>query len=172
MNKFSLSFFSLSDLDSTRWRLNSASELVLLLRAKGYAAFNRSDNPIEVTYNNSVSVHVRRFKKYGKTYYPTSEGITLAPWWIEYIMGKKKVPESQEELPSGLFPPERHIKISSENFADFTFRRIKYGLDKEPTFKEIIIFHEQWAEMNKSYGAIGNNVIDNMFQCTDFFNCI
>ncbi|GFV01349.1 alpha-2 adrenergic receptor [Trichonephila clavipes] len=55
------------------------------------------------TYYGSVSVHIKRFKKYGKTYYPTPEGITLDPRWIEYIMRKKKVPESLEELPSGLF---------------------------------------------------------------------
>ncbi|GFR00938.1 hypothetical protein TNCT_683881 [Trichonephila clavata] len=53
-------------------------------------------------YYDSVSVHIRRFKKYGKTYYPTPEGITLDPRRIEYIMRKKKVPESLEELPSGL----------------------------------------------------------------------
>ncbi|GFY43759.1 hypothetical protein TNIN_138551 [Trichonephila inaurata madagascariensis] len=38
------------------------------------------------TYYGSVSAHIRRFKKYRKTYYPASEEITLAPWWIEYIM--------------------------------------------------------------------------------------
>ncbi|GFX63399.1 hypothetical protein TNCV_3620021 [Trichonephila clavipes] len=31
------------------------------------------------TYYDSVSVHIRRFKKYGTTYYPTPEGITLDP---------------------------------------------------------------------------------------------
>ncbi|GFY67337.1 hypothetical protein TNIN_162671 [Trichonephila inaurata madagascariensis] len=51
------------------------------------------------TYYDSVSVHIRRFKKHGKTYYPTPEGITLDPRWIEYIMRKKKAPESLEELP-------------------------------------------------------------------------
>ncbi|GFW59224.1 hypothetical protein TNCV_2781551 [Trichonephila clavipes] len=102
------------------------------------------------TYYDSASVHIRRFKKYGKTYYPTPEGITLDPRWIEYIMRKKKVPESLEELLSGLFPPERHIQITSENFIDFTFKRIKYGPDKEPTFKEITISREQWAEMIKN----------------------
>ncbi|GFW86211.1 hypothetical protein TNCV_4779231 [Trichonephila clavipes] len=91
------------------------------------------------TYYDSVSVHIRRFKKYGKTYYPTPEGITLDPRWIEYIMRKKKVPESLEELPSGLFPPERHIQIT-----------------------------KQWAEMIKKYGAIENAAIDNTFQCMDF----
>ncbi|GFX65156.1 hypothetical protein TNCV_4820471 [Trichonephila clavipes] len=120
------------------------------------------------TYYDSVSVHIRRFKKYGKTYYPTPEGITLDPRWIEYIMRKKKVPESLEELPSELFPPERHIQITIENFIDFTFKRIKYGPDKEPTFKEITISREQWAEMIKKYGAIENAAIDNMFQCMDF----
>ncbi|GFY33059.1 hypothetical protein TNCV_2230101 [Trichonephila clavipes] len=120
------------------------------------------------TYYDSASVHIRRFKKYGKTYYPTPEGITLDPRWIEYIMRKKKVPESLEELPSGLFPPERHIQITSENFIDFTFKRIKYSPDKEPTFKEITISREQWAEMIKKYGAIENAAIDNMFQCMDF----
>ncbi|GFU03042.1 hypothetical protein TNCV_113511 [Trichonephila clavipes] len=120
------------------------------------------------TYYDSVSVHIRRFKKYGKTYYPTPEGITLDPRWIEYIMRKKKVPESLEELPSGLFPPERHIQITSENFINFTFKHIKYVPDKEPTFKEITISREQWAEMIKKYGAIENAAIDNMFQCMDF----
>ncbi|GFS97405.1 hypothetical protein TNCV_733431 [Trichonephila clavipes] len=42
------------------------------------------------TYYDSASVHIRRFKKYGKTYYPTPEGITLDPRWIEYIMRKRK----------------------------------------------------------------------------------
>ncbi|GFW02003.1 uncharacterized transposon-derived protein F54H12.3 [Trichonephila clavipes] len=120
------------------------------------------------TYYDSVSVHIRRFKKYGKTYYPTPEGITLDPRWIEYIMRKKKVPESLEELPSGLLPPERHIQITSENFIDFTLKRIKYSPDKEPTFKEITISREQWAEMIKKYGAIENAAIDSMFQCMDF----
>ncbi|GFX13489.1 hypothetical protein TNCV_2192431 [Trichonephila clavipes] len=134
-----------------------------MLRADEYIAFNHSANaankygkftedcipdvfPIgddvfvfASTYYDSASVHIRRFKKYGKTYYPTPEGITLDPRWIEYIMRKKKVPESLEELPSGLFPPERHIQITSENFNDFTFKRIKYSPDKEPTFKEITI---------------------------------
>ncbi|GFR28025.1 hypothetical protein TNCT_495901 [Trichonephila clavata] len=32
------------------------------------------------TYYDSVSVHIRLFKKYGKTYYSTPEGITLVPW--------------------------------------------------------------------------------------------
>ncbi|GFX77784.1 hypothetical protein TNCV_1107011 [Trichonephila clavipes] len=66
------------------------------------------------------------------------------------------------------FPPERHIQITSENFIDFTFKRIKYSPDKEPTFKEITISREQWAEMIKKYGAIENAAIDNMFQCMDF----
>ncbi|GFW90505.1 hypothetical protein TNCV_2839521 [Trichonephila clavipes] len=91
------------------------------------------------TYYDSVSVHIRRFKKYRKSYYPTPEGIILDPRWIEYMLRKKKVPESLEELPSGLFPPERHIQIT-----------------------------KQWAEMIEKYGAIENAAIDNMFQCMDF----
>ncbi|GFU79813.1 uncharacterized protein F54H12.2 [Trichonephila clavipes] len=83
-------------------------------------------------------------------------------------MRKKKALESLEELPSGLFPPERQIQITSENFIDFTFKRIKYGPDKEPTFKEIIISREQWAVMIEKYFAIENAAIDNMFQCMDF----
>ncbi|GFY04451.1 hypothetical protein TNCV_4415391 [Trichonephila clavipes] len=47
-------------------------------------------------------------------------------------------------------------------------KRIKYGPDKEPTFKEITISREQWAEMIEKYDAIENAVIDNMFQCMDF----
>ncbi|GFY66002.1 hypothetical protein TNIN_441131 [Trichonephila inaurata madagascariensis] len=120
------------------------------------------------TSYDSVSVHKRRFKKYGKTYCPTPEGITLDPRWIEYIMRKKKVPESLEELPSGLFPPEQYIQITSENFIDFTFKRVKYDPDKEPTFKEIIISREQWVEMIEKYGAIENAVIDKVFQCMLF----
>ncbi|GFY07394.1 uncharacterized transposon-derived protein F54H12.3 [Trichonephila clavipes] len=47
-------------------------------------------------------------------------------------MRKKKVPESLEELPSGLFPPERHIQITSENFIDFTFKRVETVQIKSP----------------------------------------
>ncbi|GFS52256.1 hypothetical protein TNCV_4849881 [Trichonephila clavipes] len=83
-------------------------------------------------------------------------------------MRKKKGLESLEELPSGLFPPERHIQITSGIFIDFTFKRIIYGPNKEPTFKEITISREQFAEMIKKYGAIQNAAIDNMFQCMDF----
>ncbi|GFV95649.1 hypothetical protein TNCV_4576501 [Trichonephila clavipes] len=65
------------------------------------------------TYYDSVSVHIRRFKKYGKTYYPTPEGITLDPRWIEYIMRKRKYRNHTGGItPSGLFPPERHIQIT------------------------------------------------------------
>ncbi|GFY22698.1 uncharacterized transposon-derived protein F54H12.3 [Trichonephila clavipes] len=110
------------------------------------------------TYYDSISVHIRRFKKYGKTYYPTPEAITLDLRWIEYIMRKKKVPESLEELPSGLFPPERHIQITSENYIDLTFKRIKYGSDKEPTFKEITISREHSVlrnpEVPNSFGGV------------------
>ncbi|GFU63729.1 hypothetical protein TNCV_1878641 [Trichonephila clavipes] len=83
-------------------------------------------------------------------------------------MRKKKVRESMEELQSGLFPPQRHIQITSENFIDFTYKRIKYGPDKYPTLKKITISREQWAEMIKKYSDIENGVIDNMFQCMDF----
>ncbi|GFX14563.1 hypothetical protein TNCV_1986761 [Trichonephila clavipes] len=120
------------------------------------------------TYYDSESVHIRRFKKYGKTYYPNPEGITLDPRWMECIIRKKNVPESLEELPSGLFPPEQLIQITSENSIDFTFKRIKYGPDKVPTFKGITISREQRAEMIEKYGAIEKAVIDNMFQCMDF----
>ncbi|GFX29498.1 hypothetical protein TNCV_4302371 [Trichonephila clavipes] len=73
-------------------------------------------------------------------------------------MRKKKVPE----LPSGLF------QITSENFMDFTFKRINYGPNKELTFKEITISRERWAEMIEKYGAIENAVIDHLFQYMDF----
>ncbi|GFX47364.1 uncharacterized protein TNCV_4691691 [Trichonephila clavipes] len=47
------------------------------------------------TYYESISVHIRRFKKYGKTYYPTPEGITLDRRWIESgpaLLGDKPGP--------------------------------------------------------------------------------
>ncbi|GFU21419.1 hypothetical protein TNCV_891551 [Trichonephila clavipes] len=120
VNGYDLTCFSLSDLDSTRRRLNSTSEIISMLRADEYIAFNHSANAAQVSMENlpriayqmeyfqlemmflslqapimiPASVHIRRFKKYGKTYYPTPEGITLEPRWIEYIMRKKKVPES------------------------------------------------------------------------------
>ncbi|GFR24361.1 hypothetical protein TNCT_701091 [Trichonephila clavata] len=57
------------------------------------------------TYYDSVSVHIRRFKKYGKTYYPTPEGITLDPRWIEYIM-RKKNRNHWRNYQVDFFPPE------------------------------------------------------------------
>ncbi|GFW02007.1 hypothetical protein TNCV_1148871 [Trichonephila clavipes] len=112
--------------------------------------------PIMIPHQTSVSTYPHKtFQEIWKKILPTTpEGITLDPRWIENIMRKKKVPESLEELPSGFFPPERHIQITSENFIDFTFKRIKYGPDKEPTFKEITISREQWAAMIEKYGAI------------------
>ncbi|GFU05081.1 hypothetical protein TNCV_574361 [Trichonephila clavipes] len=90
------------------------------------------------------------------------------PWNLLQIRKpEEKFQKSMENLPriayqSGFFPPERHIQITSENFIDFTFKRIKYGPDKEPTFKEITISREQWAEMIEKYGAIENAAIDNV----------
>ncbi|GFW84706.1 hypothetical protein TNCV_4949361 [Trichonephila clavipes] len=40
------------------------------------------------TYYDSASVHIRRFKKYGKTYYPT-RGNNIRPTVVEYIMRKR-----------------------------------------------------------------------------------
>ncbi|GFY35304.1 uncharacterized protein TNCV_796601 [Trichonephila clavipes] len=117
------------------------------------------------TYYDSASVHIRRFKKYGKTYYPTPEGITLDPRWIEYIMRKKKVPESLEELPSGLFPPERHIQIT--NVKHWLSQKDAYTLHKpvrhkfqrnrvfvsdiDRQFQADLVDMQSLAEFNKGY---------------------
>ncbi|GFU30334.1 hypothetical protein TNCV_57361 [Trichonephila clavipes] len=82
-------------------------------------------------------------------------------------MRKKKVPESLEELPSGLFPPERHIQITVRTSLILLSSTLNTVRIKN-TFKEITISREQGAEMIKKYGAIENAAIDNMFQCMDF----
>ncbi|GFT21724.1 uncharacterized protein TNCV_2969771 [Trichonephila clavipes] len=105
------------------------------------------------TYYDSASVHIRRFKKYGKTYYPTPEGITLDPRWIEYIMRKKKkVPESLEELPSGLFPPERHIQITKNKISHFKTQLpspVCLNGEWEVGLSEIIYPHS-WLNVNET----------------------
>ncbi|GFW99333.1 hypothetical protein TNCV_3981571 [Trichonephila clavipes] len=90
---------------------SSANKKARKEASKKYGKFTEDFTPVEVfpigddvfvfssTYYDFVSIHIRRFKKYGKTYYPTPEGIILDPWWIEYIMRKKEVPESLKELP-------------------------------------------------------------------------
>lgn len=135
-----------------------------------HGVFPIGDNVFIVvtSYYDSISVHIRRFDKHGETYYPTTEGITLAPSWIQSLLKEKKVPESQEDLPYRPFPPERHLQISSEDFVNFTFKRIRYGPDKQASFKEIVISREQWGEMIKLDEAIQNAVVDKTFQCMDF----
>ncbi|GFU17874.1 uncharacterized protein TNCV_3849621 [Trichonephila clavipes] len=108
------------------------------------------------TYYDSVSVHIRRFKKYGKTYYPTPEGITLYPRWIEYIMRKKKVPESLEELPSGLFPSEQHIQITNaytlHKPVRHKFQRNRvFVSDIDRQFQADLVDMQSLAEFNKGY---------------------
>ncbi|GFV26896.1 hypothetical protein TNCV_2615221 [Trichonephila clavipes] len=79
------------------------TELILTVTCMKYGKFIEDCIPDRVfpigddvfvfasTYNDSVSVHIRRFKRYERTYYPTPEGIMLDPRWIEYIMRKNKV---------------------------------------------------------------------------------
>ncbi|XP_042912852.1 uncharacterized protein [Parasteatoda tepidariorum] len=125
---------------------------------------------IATTFQGNATVHIRQYKKHGKFYYPTKNGITLRPWWIEYIMGIKKVPDSKQELPHGLLPPENQIQITSENFNDFCFKRIEYGLDKKVFFKEISISRAQWDEMLKCYNDIAASVLDHVFRCMNLLD--
>nr|XP_042912152.1 uncharacterized protein LOC107449947 [Parasteatoda tepidariorum] len=102
------------------------------------------------TYRGFVTVHLRQYKKYCKIYYPTTEGITLRPWWIEYIMGRKRVPETKGELPGGLYPPEKEIQIST-TVLDLMYKNVNL-LDAFKTFCETPIEKALPSSLDKSLG--------------------
>lgn len=110
------------------------------------------------TFKGSVKVHVRRYKKYGKTFYPTSEGITLNPGWIPWIMKREKVPERQEDLIDSSLV-NMQIKITSTNFENFTFSRV-YSSTTGEIIKSISLSAFQWSEMLKKYDEIANIVLE------------
>lgn len=110
------------------------------------------------TFKGSVKVHIRRYKKYGKIFYPTSEGITLHPSWIQWIMKRENVPKQQQELNcNSSF--EKQIKITSIDFEHFTFSRI-YSSNMQETFKSITLSALQWFEMLKRYDEISAIVLE------------
>ena len=119
------------------------------------------------TFQGKVVIQVRRYAKYGKTYYPTREGVTLQPWWIEHIVGRKELPQSAEDLRGGLYLPEDQITIQSSDLKTFTFSRIKQLFSGEKIVKSITITAAQWRQMMNQYKAISSVVLDHMYRCMD-----
>ncbi|XP_054708481.1 uncharacterized protein LOC129218275 [Uloborus diversus] len=120
------------------------------------------------TFRGKVQVHIRRYKKYGLSYYPTSEGVTLQPWWIEHIMGRKDLPQTDEDLGGSVLCPENQLKITSTDFIHFTFTRNFKTADSIVVSKSISISNVQWSVMLKSYNEIASFVLDHVFRSIDF----
>lgn len=122
------------------------------------------------TFRGDVSVHVRRFKKYGDTFYPTKEGITLRHYWIQFIMNRESLPTNTKQLMGSIFLPPDEIKIHSSDFHNFTFTRFVNKRDGEVVQKSIILSSIQWTEMMKKYDDITTVILDHIYGSMDFFS--
>lgn len=119
-------------------------------------------------FRGNLEVHIRRYKKYGKKYYPTAEGVTLLPSWIEYIIGRKQLPQSSQDLAGSFFLPEDQIEITSSDFMIYTFHRHKETNEGETVTRKISLTSSQWSEMTKRYNDIASCVLDYMYGSIDF----
>lgn len=113
-------------------------------------------------------MHIRRFKKFGKTFYPTKEGVTLKYSWIEYIVNRNSLPQKLQDLQGDM--PEDEIKIDTEDFQNFTFTRLKIAQGGETVTKSIILTSAQWNEMIKRYNDIMAGVLDYVYSSMDFLD--
>lgn len=121
-------------------------------------------------FREDVLVHIRRFQKYGNKFYPTKEGVTLLPAWMDSLMQRGKVPEKSGDLCLGnsLFPVD--IKIESMDFENFTFSRIGTTHISESLQKTITITSSQWRKMLEMYDDIAAIILDNIFGSMDFLS--
>lgn len=119
-------------------------------------------------FRGNFEVHIRRYKKFGKKYYPTSEGVTLLPHWIEYIIGRKQLPQSSQDLVGGFLLPEDQIEITSSDFMIYTFHRHKKTNEGETLTRKISLTSLQWSEMLKRYNDIASCVLDYLYGSIDF----
>ncbi|XP_035226309.1 uncharacterized protein LOC118198681 [Stegodyphus dumicola] len=118
------------------------------------------------TFNGHTSVHIRRYKKYGKKFYPTREGVTIRPSLIPIVIQRPEIPRSKTDLE---FLPENEITIESSDFQKFTFTQIKKTHDGQCFSKSLIITGSQWKQMIKQYCAISTAVADEVYSSIDFF---
>lgn len=122
------------------------------------------------TFRGDVHVHIRRFKKYGETFYPTKEGITLRPYWVDFIMNRPSLPQNPNDLKGSIFLPEEEIKIQSSDFENFTFTRFITKQGGEVVMKTITLSSSQWTQMMKQYDDITTVVLDHIYGSMDFLS--
>lgn len=120
------------------------------------------------TFLGHVYVHIRRFKKYGNTYYPTAEGVTLLPRWIECIMRRHTVPANPQELNRMLMYPAEEFSIETLDGERFTFSRYKKARSGEVETKSITLSSSHWVEMMRQYNDIAETVLDAVYGTMDF----
>lgn len=125
------------------------------------------------TFRGEVFVHIRRLKKYGESFYPTKEGVTLQPIWIEYLMRPECIPKCAQDLKdkgNSILMPEREIKIDSTDFENFTFTRFKTLKNGDTVTKQIAITNQQWSEMTRNYNDIASSVLNHVYGSMDFLS--
>lgn len=120
------------------------------------------------TFQGHTSVHIRRYKKFGSKFYPTQEGVTLQPWWIQYVMGRSDVPQTSKDLQDNILKFDNQFKVESSDFQNFIFTRLKISRTGVCFFKTIIITKEQWKKMLEQYESISTAVSDEFYRSMDF----
>lgn len=106
--------------------------------------------------NGWTLIHIRRFKKHGQNYYPTSEGVTLQPWCFDTLIQGQRVPETVQELPS---LPFSDLSITSKDFEKFSFTR---------NGKCITINKAQWLNLLNHRNAIMSVVLSHVYDNMNF----
>jgi len=117
-------------------------------------------------FRGNVSVHIRKFQKYGNIFYPTKVGITLHPEWIPCIMDRENVPQTPQEIDAVNLLQKEQMKIDTVDFENFTFSRIRAS---QNDVKTINLTSVQWSEMMRQYDDISTVVVDHIYAFMDFY---
>lgn len=120
------------------------------------------------TYQNCITVHLRRFQKFGKRLYPSKEGITINPGWLKRILRPGMLPKTVKDLQQRNLFIGRGLRIESIDFENYTFTQPKRLPNGNSVSKSIEITSDQWTEMMVRYNQICQALLNHVYASIDF----
>lgn len=121
-------------------------------------------------FRGKVVVHIRRYHHYNQTNYPSVEGVTLNPRWLQHIAEPPKSASDLETIAA--FVPKNELLIDTTDFDKFRFIRLRSVNCRLPccvVSSSIVITSAQWKCMWDQYELISTAVLNLIYNDVDFF---
>lgn len=115
------------------------------------------------SFRGDTFLHIRRYQKYGTTYYPTREGVAMTPWQFHRLFSRS-VPATQHDLDIALQLLFDNFKVESVDFNHFIFTRNSISKNGITVSKSINLMLNQWEKIQDHLDDILNVALDFKFR--------